>query len=178
MAFDYTNSAWIRKCRTSLNKTSYDESNKEYMTDSTLNVISFDKFKEYYLSMQNLDQSLANSADTLTCDDEYTYLIEFKNGDIDNHQIESKLKDSVIILCDEWKRTISNTRRDIVFVLVYNEERYSIPVTDLRAISAANQSGLSHNHFGLKKANLYVKKALIYSKRDFKSKLLPRLKAV
>ena len=50
MSFDYTNQAWIRKHRTSLKNTSYDDDNQEYMSDSSLNVISFDAFKEEYLS--------------------------------------------------------------------------------------------------------------------------------
>lgn len=177
MLFDYTNRAWIRKNRTSLKNTSYDDDNQEYMTDSPLNVISFDRLKEDYLTMHCLNKSLANSADALVVDDEHTYIIEFKNGEeIDKHQVENKIKDSVIILCDEWKRTISDTRKEIIFVLVYNEDLKQIPASERRAISVANRSGLAHTHFGLNKANMYVKKALIYSKHEFDTKLLPRLR--
>lgn len=179
MSFDYTNRAWIRENRTSLKITSYDDDNHEYMTESSLNVIAFDRFKEDYLLTHNLSTSLANSADALSLGTQITYLIEFKNGkEIDVHQIENKLKDSITILCDEWKRTISDTRKDIIFVLVYNEELKNLPASELRAISMANKSGLAHKHFGLNKANMYVKKALIYSKGDFEKKLLPQLKQV
>ena len=179
MSYDYTNKAWIRKHRTSLKNTSYDNDNDEYMTESFLNVISFDEVKEEYLKMYKLDKSWSNSVDALATDGQQTYLIEFKNGeDIDNRQIENKLKDSVIILCDEWNRSISHTREDIVFVLVYNEERKKLPAADIRAISIANKSGASQNRFGLNKAKMYVKKALVYNKNDFEKKLVKKLKAI
>ncbi len=112
MTFDYTNKAWIRNHRTSLKRTSYDAVNYEFMTESPVNVISFDSFKEEYLSNRELDVNLANSVDALTANGEYTYLIEFKNGnEIDIRQVENKLKDSVIILCDEWGRTVSDTQK-------------------------------------------------------------------
>ena len=176
MTFDYTNKAWIRKHRISLKRTSYDAVNYEFMTESPVNVISFDSFKEEYLSNRELDVNLANSVDALTANGEYTYLIEFKNGnEIDIHQVENKLKDSVIILCDEWGRTVSDTRKEVVFVLVYNK---LLPAADRRAISMANKSGKPHKHFGLNKANMYVKKTLIYSKSELEMKMLPRLKSI
>lgn len=148
-----------------------------YMSDSSLNVISFDAFKEEYLSMQGLEKSMANSADALTSSAENTYLIEFKNGEtIDNHQVENKLKDSVTILCDVWNKTISDTRKEIIFVLVYNEDAKNIPITERRAISMANKSGQPHARFGLNKANLYVKKALIYNKNELKKSYYHSLK--
>jgi len=179
MSFDYTNRAWIRESRTSIKNTSYDKDNNEFMTESSLNVISFDSVKEKYLSIHDLDKSWSNSADALASDGIQTYLIEFKNGaQIDNHQIENKLKDSVIILCDEWHRTISDTRKEIVFVLVYNEDQKKLPANDLRAISIANKSGGTQFRFGLNKAKMYVKKALIYNKSDFEKKLLHKLKSI
>ena len=91
MSFDYTNRAWIRESRTSIKNTSYDKDNNEFMTESSLNVISFDSVKEKYLSIHDLDKSWSNSADALASDGIQTYLIEFKNGaQIDNHQIENK----------------------------------------------------------------------------------------
>ena len=66
-------------------------------------------------------------------------------------------------------------RKEVVFVLVYNK---LLPATDRRAISMANKSGKPHKHFGLNKANMYVKKTLIYSKSELEMKMLPRLKSI
>ena len=179
MSFDYTNKAWMRQRRNSLKNTSYDAENNEYMTESDLNVLSFDDIKEDYLKEHNLRADMANSVDALSTDGDLTYLIEFKNGkETDHHQIENKLKDSVSILCDEWGRTLSDTRKDIVFVLVYNEDQKHFPEIDRRAIAMANKSGNPHKHFGLNKANMYVKKAVIFSKTELETKLLKRLKAI
>ena len=177
MPFDYTNRSWIRECRDSLKNTSWDQENREYMLASELNVISFDEMKEAYLKNLGMNEDMANSADAMTFDDDYTYLIEFKNGeDIDNVQIENKVKDSVTILCDEWNRTVSNTREDVIFVLVYNESRKKIHGLEKIAINRANQSGRPHTYYGLYKANVYVKKAVVLSRDEFQKKLLPRLK--
>lgn len=179
MLHDYTNRSWMKSKRTSLKNTSYDEEHKDYMSDSTLNVIGFDQVKEEYLTREHLEGEMASSVDALVSDGQYTYIIEFKNGNkIESHQIENKLKDSVTILCDEWKRTVSQTRQEIVFVLVYNEEKKHLSDEQKRFIALANNSGVGHKDFGLEKANMYVKKALIYNRQDFKTKLLSKLKAV
>ncbi len=179
MSFDYTNKAWIRECRDTLKNTSWDDEHNEYMVESTLNVISFDNVKKAYLKKLGMSETMANSADAMTADNNYTYLIEFKNGEqFDNTQIENKLKDSVTILCDEWKKTVTNTRKDMVFVLVYNETHKHIRWQDKAAISRANQSGYPQKYFGLSKANMYVNKAVVLSQNDFNEKLLPRLRNV
>ena len=178
MPFDYTNRAWIRGKRTSLKISSFDSEKHEYMTESTLNVIALDDLKKEYLQKIGLEENLANSADAMTADKEYTYIIEFKNGDIEPRQVENKLKDSVMMLCDIWRRTTSDTRKDIIFVLVYNEEYKKKHQTEKLAIAMANNAGRPHPMWGLDKANTYVKKAVIYNKEEFNSKLLPKLKNV
>lgn len=179
MQSDYTNKAWIRKIRTTLKATSYDSKNEEYMTDSSLSVVDFDKFKEEYLRERGKPITMAYSADALSMDGEYSYLIEFKNGEIDPIQIRDKLKDSVMMLCDEWKKTTTDTRKEIRFVLVYNESQKALSKSQAIAIAKANTTGNPQPKiWGLEKANIYVNRALIYNREQFSNKLLPSLKGI
>lgn len=179
MGNDYTNQAWIRKLRTSIEETSYDMENREHMVHGKLTVINFDRFKEEYLKEHGFDITLAYSVDALAKDDKYTYLIEFKNGDFNSTQIVNKLKDSVMMICDVWGKTISTSRKEIKFVLVINKNRYTnLGIQDKIAISKANCSGGQQPIYGLDKANVYVNQAMIFDTDGFTQKLLPKLISV
>lgn len=123
-----------KKC--SLKEASYDKENKIYMVDSELEVCNFDNIKEWYV--QNV-VPFANpnpkSNDALYFTENECYFIEFKNGKIDNsinYDLNKKIYDSLFILFDldytdchgENVDTISYTRENMNYILVYNEERY------------------------------------------------------
>lgn len=127
----------IDKLQSSLEETSYDKDNGTYMVHSQMQVCSFDKVKEWYVSER---ASLANpnpkSNDALYFGEEECFFIEFKNGRISNEvnfEINKKIYDSLFILFDlEYKdkkgklvNSISYTRSAMTYILVYNEENYS-----------------------------------------------------
>ena len=68
-----------------LKDTSYDEDNKVYMVDSSLEVCSFDDVKEWYVKNKiPLANPNPKSNDALLFDKGESFYIEFKNGKINN----------------------------------------------------------------------------------------------
>lgn len=127
----------IDEKRSSLKDTSYDKENRKYMVDSQLQVCSFDKVKDWYVGEKiPFANPTPKSNDALFFGNEESYFIEFKNGKIDNsvnYELNKKIYDSLFILFDlnytdksgKLVDSISYTRSNMNYILVYNEERYS-----------------------------------------------------
>ncbi|WP_297712354.1 hypothetical protein [Clostridium sp.] len=127
----------LRNNISTLKDVSYDNDNNEYMTNSNLKVIDFDKVKENYIknNMSNVKPNpKSNDALYLSKDGVWTF-IEFKNGSIRNNivfDINKKIYDSLFILFDidfknseiEFNNTISFSRSNINYILVYNKKKY------------------------------------------------------
>ncbi|MDO5383174.1 MAG: hypothetical protein Q4F06_10735 [Eubacteriales bacterium] len=107
------------------------------MINSHLLVCSFDKVKEWYVS-EKVPYSNPNpkSNDALYFGEHESFFIEFKNGritDAVNYEINKKIYDSLFILFDlEYTdkngrnvSSISYTRTNMTYILVYNEELYA-----------------------------------------------------
>lgn len=115
-------------CLNTIKQTSLDSTNREYMTDSLMNVINFDlltkqRYKNLHLSCcpSSVDALYVN----ITDDGHSLYLIEFKNGKIDEHQISRKIYNSLILLFDRKVITdLSDSVKKLDFILVYNSERF------------------------------------------------------
>lgn len=131
----------------SLKELSYDSFNSEYMTESEITAIDFDKVKDSYI-INNLESVNPNpkSNDALYISDNKTWtFIEFKNGIIDdkvNFELNKKIYDSLSILFDidftnsniEFINCISFTRKNMNYMLVYNKEKNkSINTTNHKA---------------------------------------------
>lgn len=105
---------------------SWDDYNKVHMVENENKVINFDQVKEEYV--KNLKKGpceLPCSNDALFKTDDKYYFIEFKNGIIDNKtnaQIKMKVYDSLLILSDIEKMSISDTRESVFYVLVFNDD--------------------------------------------------------
>lgn len=173
---------FINNCpghRVSLHKTSYDSANNEYMTNSELIVIDFDKTKTSYLNNLHHSEEDAKSVDALAKGkDGLVYMIEFKNGNCRNEaeDIRLKVKDSVIILCDICDKKLKDARNEIVFVLVVNSGHSKLTPSDRIAIIKANKSNTTSTFLGLDRvAGLFVKKALILDRGELDRKLIPKL---
>ncbi|MEG1416765.1 MAG: hypothetical protein RSC49_09235 [Clostridium sp.] len=119
----------FKECVSTLKETSKDNNGKsvEYMTESKVEVIDFDKVKEKYIKDKNIpgtpksnDVLLINSEDDL-------YFIEFKNGSLrkrsDQGELSAKNRDSVLIFLDIIKRDLEFTRKNLTYILVYNENK-------------------------------------------------------
>lgn len=136
--------------RKTLKEASYDEKNDEYMTDSEKIVIDFDQAKTKYCNALNLSNECAKSADACcrTGEDKY-YLIEFKNGRFDNHDVSEKAKESAVIFSGITGKSINDIRKSVTFILVYNKNSRCIQEKDRRALALANKGKCDFALFGL-----------------------------
>lgn len=145
---------------TSKDKHEKNNKNIAYMTDSLIPVVDFDKVKEAYikdLSLSNTPKS--NDALLINCD-EHLIFIEFKNGrlkkPLEQSKIRKKIYDSVLIFTDIIGRGIKYTRKNMDYILVYNEEKNDYlnenPSTVVRESKSRDQIskkllGLGNEHF-------------------------------
>ena len=74
-----------------------------------------------------LSEECAASVDALLETDENIAFVEFKNGKVNNRNIKDKIRDSLLLFCDLTKQTISDTRKNLDFIVVYNEEKNPLP---------------------------------------------------
>lgn len=109
---------------TSLKETSKDDANNQYMTESLIDVIDFDKVKNRYLGIIKFNKSVtpcSNDALYKYPDNENWAFIEFKNGqNIKNYNLYQKIYDSTIIFTDIIQKTVAYTRTNVDYILVYN----------------------------------------------------------
>ena len=115
-------------------ETSYDDTNRQYMSDSEVQVVNFDDFKNKYCSLHGWSNSTFRSTDALWIVSSKLYLVEFKNGniftskgkicDLTNEEIRTKINESIIILSDSFNQCVSDFRNDATFILVYNDSKY------------------------------------------------------
>lgn len=180
-----------------IKNTSIDDNIKtdiEYMTESTLEVINFDKVKTDYVKDMNLC-SIPKSCDALFIYSENEwYLIEFKNGTIDdlkNYEVKIKIYESLLILLDLINQSISFSRQHINFILVYNEQK----IHTSHQFSNDEFNKINHSkslitiqkyvfklakepfvQFGLKHLQkLYFKTVNTYTKAQFESEFIQKL---
>lgn len=135
--------------KTTLKETSFDSQNREYMTQSTLEVINFDNLKEeFFQKIKNVTERTFCSNDALFLHNENEiYMIEFKNGIINQSIIYNlfwKNFDSILIYMHYDIRDIERIKNNLNYILVYNQEKNSnIPGTG-QSISQSD----SRNQFG------------------------------
>lgn len=100
-----------------------------YMTDSTIQAINFDKVKTRYTNSLGLSEESAKSVDALVTLANVPTFIEFKNGKMKNEKrtVKDKLRDSLLMYCDITETTISDSRENVDFILVYNQEKNPMP---------------------------------------------------
>ena len=166
--------------KSTLKETSKDNSDKnniKYMTESQLEVINFDKVKEQYVKDLKSIEANAKSVDALMVNAalDKIFFIEFKNGRIVKkeseikfeikYQIESKIKDSLLIFCDIIKKNISYTRENLIFILVYNGSKNS---REKIAQHINNMAKKEFVLFGLEKLKgLSFKEIYTYTEKEF-----------
>lgn len=106
---------------------SYDGTDNVSMIDCNQIGYNFDKVKTHYANSLGLTEEVAKSIDTLYYSrkiNKYIF-VEFKNGLMKNAKADviHKLKDSLLFFCDIFNANISFTRKNALFILVYNEEK-------------------------------------------------------
>lgn len=170
--------------RCTLKETSEDASNNVFMTSSQEDVVNFDKFKDSFF--QNDKDPRPKSCDALyRYTDGTWFLIEFKNGRIENQQVIRKFFESLLLLTQKLGVTIDFTRLNLVYILVYNERSNSTPGYLKTVVSVAGY-GCSKGLLAmpslskLKDTNaeyfdkLYVKGAYICSKTVFENEFVKK----
>jgi len=97
-----------------------------YMTNSMLNVVNFDMAKDKYIKGLKISET-AKSIDALyVSNDGDMYFIEFKNGKVNSDEkrrVKLKILSSLLILTDIVDASISYTRQNLSYILVYNETK-------------------------------------------------------
>lgn len=174
----YSDYPGIKEFRGLLSECSYDTEHDEKMCSSNLQVVNFDHVKTSYLNDCGFSEEKAKSVDAIADgNDKLTYLIEFKNGNINNEKsVSIKIRDSILMICDICHCNISKTREDVVFVLVYNEERSNLSWETKRLLGGANLSGRPIPYMGLDKVEGFlVKKVLMLNATKFENIILPKL---
>lgn len=116
-------------CISTLQMTSRDTDADVVMTSSTLTAVNFDRVKKAYVRRNRLANAPRSCDALMNCDQNTVYLIEFKNGEINEKvivEIHEKVRDSVIILLDLVGENLAYSKNNIELILVYNDSKNAI----------------------------------------------------
>lgn len=115
----------------SLKSASRDDANSVEMTQSNLPCIKFDTVKKKYaLKHFPSAPNTYKSVDAILQTASFIFFIEFKNGKLDGEErakIREKLSNSYLLFSDILNTTFSKFRNYSIFILVYNENKFSHP---------------------------------------------------
>lgn len=100
-------------------------SQPQYMTERTEEAVNFDLVKRDYTNRLGLSEDTASSCDSLAFLPAGSVFIEFKNGKVKPADVKTKIRDSLLIYGGITGQSISDTRTEMEFVLVYNEQKNS-----------------------------------------------------
>ncbi|MDR3174102.1 MAG: hypothetical protein LBU19_07625 [Treponema sp.] len=146
-----------------------------FMTSSKKQAVNFDKFKQSIAAKYALRNS-PNSCDALYMRSETEwFLIEFKNGRIDEEkifQIRGKIFQSLLLLTEKLDKTISFTRENLNFILVYNENTARIDIGKSLYKLAGNSEFFPFGLDGLQR--LYFKEVHVWTMQEFGSNFVEK----
>ncbi|WBB29705.1 hypothetical protein [Parvimonas micra] len=167
-----------------LKETSKDNENNKYMTELEFEVVNFDKVKDEYIRKYKTATEI-RSVDSLVCINDLDSFVEFKNGvisyyknsekdsdEISEHclkkdilyDIDWKIRDSLLVFCDVLGETISYTRQNLDFILVYNEDKNKYRDDLKNAIFKKSNDELVK--FGFKKYEIFFRKVHTYTEKS------------
>lgn len=159
--------------QTQLKFCSLDKSRSEFMTDMEIMAVNFDNVKTEYLNNIGFPEEKCKSVDAVLEANTKTkgtmvFLIEFKNGRINETEIGLKARDSLLLICDIMDTTIEETRKCFIFVLVYNQDSVRFDVRDKKAIAMSKKEGMPCPFYNLgKMEGVYFRNTLLVEKNDF-----------
>ena len=109
---------------TTLKRASEDDSKGEYMTQSLLEVINFDKIPNEFARGKGWP-GVPKSSDALYIDSSSWTFIEFKNGDVDKTDVHRKIYDSILMLLELGIiPDFDYVREHINYIVVCHKERF------------------------------------------------------
>ena len=145
------------------------------MTESQIRAVNFDKFKDSIARKHKLERS-PSSCDALYMRSENEwFLIEFKNGKIDKekiYQVRGKIFNSLLLLTERFNKTIGFTRKNLNFILVYNEKTARIDIGNSLFKLAGSSKFFPLGLAGLQK--LYFKEVSAWTKEEFDSNFVEK----
>ena len=166
---------------------SYDESRKQYMTESQLKVINFDRFSKYYCKTTGVaKEPTTNDALYKTATGKWVF-IEFKNGTIKKDEIYRKIYDSLIMMIETGMiPDFAYARTQMSYILVYNKE---IILQEKREKEQTSKDRM-HRHmeekadeifclFGLEKLREYLfEDTQTYTKEQFEKEFVEKYEKI
>ena len=164
----------IRVYFTTLKRASYDQANDKYMTESSLEVINFDKVPNEF-SRGNHWPSVPKSNDALYIDSPLWTFIEFKNardGNVDKVDIYRKIYDSIIMLLELGiVPDMDFVRKHIVYILVCRAKKSeNLAVIHKHAQSRAKSETILFDLRNLK--DYLLAEVHTYSPEEFEEKFV------
>lgn len=187
MEIQYNKIALFKENMSSLKETSKDSDspNPEYMTNSELAVVNFDKVKECYIKDMKLSHTPCSS-DALYIDKNgRLYFIEFKNGKMTQpiiFNVYNKIYDSLLIFNDIVQQNISFCRKYVNFILVYNESKNSSKDCEIKYQDSSkariskyfySKAKKKYIRFGLEQfETLYFQEVFTYTEQEFQESFL------
>lgn len=99
---------YLFDCKSKLKETSLNDSGNKYMSESTIDVINFDKVKGKYIGDIKVEMTPSSNDALLVLADELIF-IEFKDGNMKDeiHNVRRKNFESLLILLDIINKTIT-----------------------------------------------------------------------
>lgn len=188
---------YFESYKSSIKTTSKGGKGNHPMINSKFKVINFDSYVKKHLKMYPINSNrIPNSNDALFYYKDTFYFIEFKKSKEKNikrilKNIYLKFFESLLILLETLDETISYSRKNINYILVYDEDdnprdsiisnlhNLSIPKSENKDYEDDSDDDYNYNYknFGLEKfENLYVLKVYTYTKSDFEREFLNKFK--
>jgi hypothetical protein len=100
------------------------DGNLFYITESMINVINFDSVKDKYIEKLFVSETPKSNDALYIHNNGEMYFIEFKSGYMSSkkiYDVRLKIFDSLLIFTDIINKGISFTRKNLNYILVYNE---------------------------------------------------------
>lgn len=174
---------------TTLKRTSRDDGSGEwiYMTESDLQVVNYDKVMGKYGANVGISSPCSNDALCINNENKRLTFIEFKNGKVKSYELDQKIYDSLLVFTDIINEGISFTRKEMDYILVYNEDKNPPDNADDRDKNHINDSesrcdiarilsekgGKEFIRFGLNKFKGYCFKDVhTYTENEFEEKFV------
>lgn len=175
----------LAQCKNTIKIISCDDAHKVSMVESVERIVDFDEVKTKYANGLGKSEEIAKSVDGLMYLDNLYFMVEFKNGNIQNEKskIRDKIRDSLLIFNDIVDKNISFTRKNMEFILVYDSEKNPMQNEEKKNLSALNSRVRIGKYFAKKAkkefvrwgfesfAGLYFKNVHTYDIDEFKDLL-------
>ena len=171
----------LKDCVCTLRKTSKDDNRMEYMCNSVVKVINFDKVPKLYTKGKGW-RGIPCSNDALYIENkDLWHFIEFKNGTVNKGDVYRKIYDSLIMLIE--MNVIPNldfARKSITYTLVYNSNKYQMAEESVSRdkIYAHNRRMAKEERkmFGIEKFEQFLfKNTHTYTRDEFNNNFVKRI---